>query len=161
MASIAVERPDQPEALALIDELDAYQKPLYPAESHHGIDVDALRQPNVLFVIAREGGEAVGCGAVVFEQGWAELKRMYVRPGLRGRGIAQAILAFLEARAVERGTVTLRLETGCRQPEALRLYERAGYARRGPFGGYGPDPNSVFMEKPLVLKMGAKEARGT
>ena len=161
MVRVAIERPDQPEAIALIDALDAYQKPLYPAESHHGIDLDALRHPDVAFVLAREGVEAVGCGAVVFEPGWAELKRMYVRPGLRGRGIAQAILAFLESRAMERGIGVMRLETGYLQPEALRLYERAGYARRGPFGSYGPDPNSVFMEKPLVLKMEGEEARGT
>jgi len=157
MVRIAIERPDQPAAIALIDELDAYQKPLYPAESHHGIDIAALLQPNVVFVMAREGDEAVGCGAVVFEHGWAELKRMYVRPALRGRGVAQAMLAFLEAQAVERGMPLVRLETGYLQPDALRLYERAGYVRRGPFGGYGPDPNSVFMEKRLVLKMRGQE----
>jgi putative acetyltransferase len=44
----------------------------------------------------------------------------------------------------------MRLETGISQPDALRLYERAGYVRRGPFGNYGPDPLSVFMEKSLA-----------
>lgn len=150
MVRVAIERPDQAEVLALIDELDAYQKPLYPAESHHGLDIGALLQPHVTFVVARsEGAQAVGCGALVQEDGWAELKRMYVRPGLRGRGIAQAILGFLEERAAAQGATSVRLETGYLQPEALRLYERAGYVRRGPFGSYGPDPNSVFMEKGL------------
>jgi len=156
MVRVAIERPDQPEALSLIDELDAYQKPLYPAESHHGIDIGALLQPNVVFAMARDGHTAAGCGAVVLEEGWAELKRMYVRPALRGRGVAQAILAFLEAQAAGRGIALVRLETGYLQPEALRLYERAGYSRRGPFGSYRPDPNSVFMEKRLVLKMRAR-----
>ena len=150
MVHVAVERPDQPEVMSLIDELDAYQKPLYPAESHHGIDIDALLRPSVVFAVARGGGrEAVGCGAVVLNGDWAELKRMYVLPRSRGAGVAQAMLAFLEAQAIERGAGIMRLETGYLQPEALRFYERAGYARRGPFGDYGPDPNSVFMERML------------
>lgn len=149
-ARIALERPDQPEVAALIDELDAFQKPLYPPESHHGIPVDALMQPHVLFAVARDEGEAIGCGAVVLNDGWGELKRMFVRPSLRGRGVAQGILAFLESSARQRGFPLMRLETGVSQPEALRLYERAGYVRRGPFGSYGPDPLSVFMEKSIA-----------
>lgn len=147
---IAFERPDQPEVIALIDELDAYQKPLYPPESHHGIDIDALLQPHVLFAVARtREGAAVGCGAAVLREGWGELKRMFVRPAARGQGVARRILAMLEASARERGLALMRLETGVSQPEALRLYERAGYERRGPFGDYGADPLSVFMEKRL------------
>jgi putative acetyltransferase len=149
--NIRVEPPGQPEVIALIDELDAYQKPLYPAESHHGIDLDALSQPNVVFAVARTaGGEAVGCAAFVAqEDGWAELKRMFVRPSHRGSGMGRALIAFLEAEAMSRSIAVMRLETGPLQPEALRAYERAGYVRRGPFGGYGPDPNSVFMQKRL------------
>lgn len=150
MTRIAFERPDQPEVIALIDELDAYQKPLYPPQSHHGIDIDALMQPHVRFAVARtQEGAAAGCGAVVLNDGWGELKRMFVRPALRGQGVAQRILVLLEAAARERGFALMRLETGVSQPEALRLYERAGYLRRAPFGDYGPDPLSVFMEKHL------------
>lgn len=159
MVRVAIERPDQPEAVALVDALDAYQKPLYPAESHHGIDIAALLQPNVVFALARtEGGDAAGCGAFVAHGEWAELKRMYVEPALRGRGVAQALLAFLEAEALRRGIGTLRLETGNLQPQALRFYERAGYLRRGPFGDYDDDPHSVFMEKSLVRRAAAWEA---
>jgi putative acetyltransferase len=150
VVQVRAERPDQPDVLRLIDELDAYQKPLYPAESHHGIDIDALTQPHAVFGVARDGqGVALGCGAVVMNGHWAELKRMYVLPRSRGAGVAQAVLAFLEAQALLQNVAVMRLETGYLQPEALRFYERAGYSRRGPFGDYGPDPNSVFMEKPL------------
>lgn len=160
MVRVRIERPDQPDAIALIDALDAYQKPLYPAESHHGIDVDALLQPHVAFAIARtEAGDAVGCGAFVADAGWAELKRMFVVPAQRGRGVAQAVLAFLEREAQARGVTVMRLETGNLQPEALRFYERAGYVRRGPFGDYDDDPHSVFMEKAFVRKIGGEEAR--
>jgi putative acetyltransferase len=147
---IALERPDQPEIIALIDELDAFQKPLYPPESHHGIDMSALTAPGVLFAVARdEHGRACGCGAVVLMADHGELKRMFVPPARRGRGLGGALLRFLEAQAVAHGRAVLRLETGNRQVHALRLYARAGYAERGPFGDYLPDPNSVFMEKRL------------
>ncbi len=151
MRRIAIEHPDQPEVLRLIDALDAYQRPLYPAESHHGIDLHALSQPNVMFAVARNAlDQAVGCGAVVLEEGHGELKRMYVDPAHRGQGTAKALLDFLEGHAREHGCQQLMLETGILQPEALGLYERAGYRRRGPFGGYGPDLLSVFMHKPLA-----------
>jgi putative acetyltransferase len=160
MVRVAIERPDLPEAVALIDALDAYQKPLYPAESHHGIDIAALLQPGVVFALARTAdGQAVGCGAFVPEGGWAELKRMYVLPGHRGQGVARELLAFLEAEAVRRGIGVMRLETGNLQPQALRFYESAGYLRRGPFGDYDDDPHSVFMEKALLRNIAAEETR--
>ena len=150
MLRVEIERADQPEVLRLIEELDAFQVPLYPAESHHGIDIDALLDPSVSFVVARdESRAALGCGAVVMNGDWGELKRMYVLPRARGRGVAQAMLGLLETLAMERGAGVMRLETGNLQSDALRLYERAGYVRRGPFGDYDDDPHSVFMEKPL------------
>lgn len=146
---IALESAKQPEVLALIEDLDAYQMPLYPAESHHGIDSAALSEPNVLFAVARdEQGHAVGCGAIVLETDYGELKRMFTRPSHRGRGVARSLLMFLEAEARARGCRQFMLETGYLQPEAIALYERSGYRRRGPFGSYPEDPNSVFMHKP-------------
>jgi putative acetyltransferase len=150
MMRIAFEKPDQPEVVALIDELDAFQKPLYPPECHYGIDIEALMQPHVLFAVARTSqGEAVGCGAIVMNGDWGEIKRMFVRPAVRSQGVAQRIVAFLEAQALERAVTLVRLETGISQPDALRFYERAGYARRGPFADYPDDPYSIFMEKQL------------
>jgi len=147
--TVAVELADQPEVVGLIDALDAYQKPLYPAESHHGIDIQALMRPNVHFAVARiNAGAAIGCGAVVIEPEFGELKRMFVLPAHRGNGVARALLAFLEQQAHASGCTLFALETGIRQPEALALYERAGYVRCDPFGNYTHDPNSVFMQKP-------------
>jgi putative acetyltransferase len=147
---IALERPDTPEVIALIDALDAFQKPLYPAQSHHGIDLEALSAPGVVFAVARdELGRACGCAAVVLMPGYAEVKRMYVPPAMRGRGLGAALLRFLEEQALANDCELLRLETGIRQPEALRLYARAGFVERDPFGAYLADPNSVFMEKAL------------
>lgn len=146
---VSLASPRQPEVLALIEALDAYQQPLYPAESHHGIDLDALCAPGVLFAVAREaGGAALGCGAIVCSGDQGEVKRMYTLPAARGRGVAKALLGTLEAEAAAAGCRTLVLETGYRQPEAIGLYQRLGYRLCGPFGSYQPDPYSVFMAKP-------------
>lgn len=148
---ITIEAPGQPDIIQLIAELDAYQTVLYPPESHHGIDIAALGAPHVVFAVARTAeGEAMGCGAVVLGEQAGELKRMFVRPQCRGQGLAKAILSFLEGAAVQRGCMLLRLETGISQPEALSLYDRSGYLRRGPFDDYIDDPLSVFMEKRIA-----------
>lgn len=148
---ITVESPDQPEVIDLIAELDAYQDLLYPPESRHSLDLASLKQPNVVFVVARDAsGRAVGCGAVVVTSQYGELKRMYVHPRSRGQGVATKVLALLESKAVSVGCKLLKLETGPSQPGALRLYASSGYQRRGPFGKYTNDPLSVFMQKRLA-----------
>ena len=138
-------------ARALIAQLDAYLQALYPAESNHLVPVDSLRGPDVVFLVARLGTDVVGCGALVDRAGqYGELKRMYVRPDRRAAGVGRAILAALAAQARARGLRTLRLETGNAQPEALALYERAGFERCDPFGPYRDDPLSLFLELDLT-----------
>jgi GNAT superfamily N-acetyltransferase len=105
-------------------------------------------------LLARDAdGTAIGCGALrALEPGVAELKRMYVVPSARGRGVSRQLLVALEAAAVERGWNTLRLETGPRQPEAVGLYESAGYRPIAAFGAYvgAPDADdSLFYERVL------------
>jgi N-acetylglutamate synthase-like GNAT family acetyltransferase len=80
----------------------------------------------------------------------AEIKRMYVVPDLRGQGIARRLLTALEAESTALGIARLVLETGARQPEALALYERAGFARIPAFGEYVDSPLSVCMAKQLA-----------
>ncbi len=149
--NISFESPDQPEVIALIAELDAYQDTLYPPESRHVFDMASLKRPNVLFAVARDhAGDAVGCGAIVLFAGFGELKRMYVSPRARGRGVAKKLLSALESQALECGCNLLQLETGPYQPEALALYASAGYHRRERFGEYADDPLSVFMQKDIA-----------
>ena len=141
---ITLESPDQPEVLELIEALDAYQKPPYSAESHHGIDLAALCEPHVLFAVARNAqGQALGCGALVLEDGGGELKRMYTHPAQRGQGIARALLGFLETEAQARGCSRFMLETGYLQPEALSLYARAAKRSR-PRHAHCTTPAGVF-----------------
>ena len=134
----------------LIAALDAHLADLYPPESNHGLSLAALAAPDVRFVVARLGGSAVGCGALRLDAGFAELKRMYVVPEARRRGVAWRLLARLEALAAANGRSLVRLETGVAQAEAIALYERAGFRRIPPFPPYRPDPLSLFMEKALA-----------
>jgi putative acetyltransferase len=147
----SLESPNQPEVIALIAELDAYQDTLYPAEARYALDLASLCLPNVLFAVARgAGGAAVGCGAMVLNSAYAEVKRMYVRPEARGQGTARQIITTLESAAYARGCRTLMLETGPYQTEALAFYNKQGYARCGPFGDYPEHALSVFMRKHLA-----------
>ena len=150
---ISPESPDQPDVIALIAELDAYQDTLYPPESRHALDLASLKQGNVLFFVARDDAkQAVGCGAVVLDAAYGEIKRMYVSPRCRGQGVARTLLRTLEAASANAGCKLLRLESGPFQLEALGLYASLGYERRGPYGDYTDDPLSVFMEKALAAR---------
>lgn len=148
--TLALESPRQSEVLRLVDALDAEMTPLYPPESNHLMDIEALCAPAVRFLVARLDGDAVGCGALRHDAaGYGEVKRMYVRPSARGRHVGRAILERIEWEAQAAGLAYLRLETGHRQPAALGLYRSAGFRERGPFGDYQEDPLSVFLEKDL------------
>lgn len=147
---IAFESPNQPEVIALIADLDAYQLTLYPPECVYALDLNALMQPEVKFAVVRVDGIIVGCGAVVLSAEYGEIKRMYVQPALRGKGLAGRLMATLEQAARDAGCPLMVLETGPSQPEAVALYARHGFERCGPYGDYPDDPYSVFMRKPLA-----------
>jgi putative acetyltransferase len=147
---IRVDDPASSNARELIHRLDDLLAGLYPAESNHLLSVEALRQSDVTFITASVDGEVAGCGAFVNQGGeYAEIKRMFVLPEFRGLKLGRRILEELENLARDSGLELARLETGIHQSEALLLYEKAGYRRRGPFGDYSEDPLSVFMEKSL------------
>lgn len=146
--NISLETPNQPDVAALIAELDAYLYALYPADCVYALDIASLDQPDILFAVARDdAGAALGCCAMVLTPEYGEVKRMYVRPAGRGRGLANKLLDLLESEAVKRGCTRFALETGPDNPEALALYAKRGYTVRGPYGEYRDDPLSVFMEK--------------
>ncbi|MEO3744670.1 GNAT family N-acetyltransferase [Plantactinospora sp. B5E13] len=110
------------------------ETPVAPAE---------FAPPNGTFLVAYLDGEPVGCA------GWrshgdtgevAELKRMYVSPVARGRGVARAVLAGIEESARKHGRRRLVLECGDRQPEAVALYQSSGFERIPDFGYYRDEP---------------------
>lgn len=123
-----------------------------PPESIHMMDRGQLCQPGIRFFVLREGGAPLAMGALKrLDAGHAELKSMHVLFEARGRGLSRRMLDHLTAAARAAGFTRLSLETGV-QPTfvaARALYARAGFAECGPFQGYGPDPNSVFMTRTL------------
>jgi GNAT superfamily N-acetyltransferase len=107
-----------------------------------------LSPPGGAFVVGYEDGEAVCCGGLKrLPDGACEIKKMFVLDAARGRGVARALLAELEARARALGYAVARLDTGPRQARAQRMYERAGYA---PIENFNANPvASYFGEKRL------------
>lgn len=143
-----------PELRELIGELDAVLNAAYEPHQRHGLAIAQLFEPHVRFFVARLDGAAVACGGVALFDGYAEVKRMYTRPALRGRGVAKAVLRRLEEEARGSGITMLRLETGLHQAEAVGLYRRAGFTGCGAFGDYAQMPardieTSLFFEKPI------------
>lgn len=118
-------------------------------------DVEPGNKPTAadvsVFLLARDStGEAVGCGALRHLGGEvAEIKRMYVAPAHRGRGVSRLVLGALEAQALSRGWTLLRLETGPLQAEAIGLYTSAGYAPIPAFGPYVGSATSLCFERRL------------
>lgn len=123
-----------------------------PPESIHMLPADALAAPGIDFWVMRESGQPLGMGALkLIDDDHVEIKSMHILIEARGRGLAQMMLDHLLAEARVAGFRRISLETGV-QPSftaARALYARAGFAECGPFEGYSPDPNSVFMT--LVL----------
>jgi len=148
--TIVAARPDSPEAMELLAELDSalFEYP-YPPESRHAFSVEQLLREGVAFFVASYDGQLAACGGVKLFADYGEVKRMFVRPQFRGKGLGKAILNRLAAHARANRLNILRLETGIYQVEAIGLYDVWGFQRRGPFGEYKDDPNTVYFEKPI------------
>ncbi len=146
--TITQERPDNPDAVALIAELDASVAPLYPAANRHGYSVDKLLAENIPFFVLRASGTPAACAGIKLVDGeYGEVKRMYVRPSFRRQGFATRLLDHLAAYAAARNIHLLRLETGIHQHEAIILYERYGFHRIPPFPPYKEGPIGLCYEK--------------
>ena len=152
-----------PDAQRLIAEVQQEYVVRYGGPDETPVEHDEFGPPSgAFFVLYTAGDEPAAMGGWRFldpgviavpagsgPAGTAELKRMYVVPGHRGRGYARAMLAHLEATAAAAGAGWLVLETGTRQPEAIALYGDSGYVPVPAFGHYAAEPNSVHLGKPL------------
>ena len=105
-------------------------------------------------IVYFENGAAIGCGAFKkFNHQSVEIKRMYVLPEYRSKGIASKVLKALEAWASELGNTLCVLETGLRQPEAIGLYKKNGYKVTANYPPYEGIENSVCFKKRIGLSM--------
>jgi putative acetyltransferase len=146
---LEIRRADPRDFVAFLRASDAYAAALYPAESNHMLDIDTLLKPQMHFFGISTDGLAQGCGGFWVHDGYVEIKRVWIDPVARGKGLSRRLMQHLEREARQLGFVLARLETGVAQPEALGLYRALGYSEREPFGTYKPDPLSVFFEKRL------------
>ena len=111
-------------------------------------DPELVAVPRSIFLVARDDGNAVGCGALVpMDETVVEVKRMFVAPQKRGHGIAKRILDELERLAREFDYDAIRLETGVRQPESIALYGKGGFYRIPNFPPFEDDASAVCFEK--------------
>ena len=140
----------------LIHRSQQYQAELYPADSIHQEDVQALLAANTFFVGAYKNQQLLGIGAVKkidANSPYGEIKNLFVDPHHRGVGVSRGIMHALEQHLVDAGIELCQLETGVNQPESIGLYESLGYKVCGPYGDYQADPLSIFMRKELSRQL--------
>lgn len=148
---------EHPDATKLIEEVQQEYVSRYGDPDFTPVDPAEFAPPDGLFLIGYVGSAPGVCGGwrahdapePPLEPGDAEMKRLYVVPALRGRGLARTMLAELERTALEAGRTRMVLETGIKQPEAIALYRSTGYADMPGFGVYAGDPLSRCLAKRL------------
>lgn len=156
---LRVTRYDHPDAVALVDAVQREYVRRYGGPDESVLTVEEFSPPRGVFLVGYEADEPVAMGGfrmlaerpeLAFAHPAAELKRLYVVDGARGRAYARRMLAEVEARAAAAGAAWLVLETGLRQPEALALYASSGYEAVTPFGHYADSETSRYLGRPLV-----------
>src|SRR3954468_4671930 len=150
---------DHPVAQHLVEQVQQEYVQRYGGRDAAVVEPGEFLPPRGVFLVAEVGGVPAGCGAWrVLSPGVAEIKRVYVEPGFRRRGLAQSVVAALEDGAARAGHRSVVLNTGHEQPEALALYARLGYEPVTGYGIYACAPGAVFLGKDLVQEEGASWA---
>ncbi len=148
--TVAVEPYEGPGGRRLVPLVQAEYVERYGGPDETPVDPAEFAPPAGLFLVAYDDGEPVACGGFrTYRPGIGEVKRMYVAPPARGRGLARRILASLEDAARAAGCVEMRLETGQEQPEAIALYTSSDYAPTPKYGFYRCAAGSRCYAKPL------------
>jgi len=139
---------------ALITALNAELSAMYsePGANHFGLDPAEVSGKRGAFLVVSLDGTPVGCGAVrLIDAETGELKRMYVAPSVRGKGLSKRLVSALETEAKSLGAKRLILETGIRQTAALALYRGAGFQPIPLYGEYRLSPDtSACLGKDLL-----------
>jgi putative acetyltransferase len=144
--------PNQQDVIDVFNDIDRLMNSLYPIASAQSLSINELNQPNVHAIGFSNEDGIIACGAIVkqFDKTlYGEIKRLYVKPSYRGKGLSRRIMQILLHYAGEAQIPVIRLETGSKQSEAINLYENLGFERRQCFGFYSENAMSVFMELSL------------
>lgn len=152
--TIAPEPPTTPDGRALIAESQALLESVFPPDGIFTLTAEELAAEAEVFLVARIAGAAVGCVGLVTghdaDGPYGEVKRLFLRPDARGKGVGRALMTAFEAHGRQLGLAFARLETGPELAEAVGLYRALGYRETGPFGAYGLHPSSLFLAKRLI-----------
>jgi GNAT superfamily N-acetyltransferase len=141
---------DDPLAQELVEKVQQEYVLRYGGRDAAAVRPEEFTPPQGAFLVAEVGGVAAGCGAWrALAEGVAEVKRVYVEPRYRRRGIARTLMAALEAGASRAGLRSVVLNTGRQQPEAVALYAELGYLPVAGYGVYACAPDAVFLGKDL------------
>ena len=144
---------DDPVAVDLVGRVQQEYVVMYGGPDEAVVDPAEFVPPEGLFLVAEVAGEPAGCGAWrVYPPGGVEIKRVYVAPEYRRRGLAQLMVAALERSAGAAGHGNVVLNTGDRQPEAIALYTDLGYVPVPGYGVYACSPGAVFLGKDLAVR---------
>jgi GNAT superfamily N-acetyltransferase len=143
---------DHPLAQHLVGQVQQEYVERYGGPDEAVVDPGEFLPPSGLFLVAEVDGVPAGCGAWrAIDSDVAEIKRVYVAPDFRRRGLARRIVDRLEHGAAAAGHRSVVLNTGDRQPEALALYADAGYRPVPGYGIYACSPGAVFLGKELAV----------
>jgi GNAT superfamily N-acetyltransferase len=149
---------DHPVAHYLVEQVQEEYVQRYGGRDAAVVEPAEFLPPRGIFLVAEIGGVPAGCGAWrVLAAGMAEIKRVYVEPDFRRRGLAQVIVAALEDGAAQAGHRSVVLNTGQEQPEALALYADLGYVPVSGYGIYACAPGAVFLGKELAVSGAEQE----
>ena len=147
---ITIKQADPRRHLTWLHKSCDYIRALYPAEAAHTFRLDELAAGR--FFVVRKSRFIIGCGAMVpINPFTVELKHIFIEAAARGLGGGKALLRHIEQTARQDGVVSLLLETGDQQPEALGLYRSFGYRDCLAYVA-NPLPHAIFMEKLLFLQ---------
>jgi GNAT superfamily N-acetyltransferase len=150
---------DDPLAQYLVEAVQQEYVQRYGGRDAAVVEPAEFLPPQGLFLVVEVDGVAAGCGAWrAMPGGAAEIKRVYVEPAFRRRGVARLVVAALEGSAAAAGHQEVVLNSGREQPEALALYEDLGYGPVPGYGVYACAPGAVFLGKRLTASDGEESS---
>ncbi|KPH60168.1 acetyltransferase [Pseudoalteromonas porphyrae] len=142
-------KPNDQDVINVFADIDRLMNTLYPIATAQSLTVNDLNKPNVYAIGLKNEDGIVACGAIVKQfddKVYGEIRRLYVKPSYRGKGLSRRIMQILLHHAGEEEIPLIRLETGPKQAESISLYENLGFQRCLSFGKYKDNPQSLFME---------------
>ncbi|WP_394193953.1 GNAT family N-acetyltransferase [Pseudoalteromonas atlantica] len=141
--------PNDQDVINVFTDIDRLICSLYPVATAQSLTLEELSLDNVYAIGLKNEDGIVACGAIVMQfdtPPYGEIRRLYVKPSYRGKGLSRRIMQILLHHAGEEQIPLIRLETGPKQKKSISLYENLGFQSCGPFGSYSENPQSLFME---------------